>query len=86
MEVYIIIHCEWNAHRYRHCEGGTTEAICLRLPSLRVECNGTKQSANRYRHCEGGTTEAICLIEGQIASTPTLISMLWFRNNVNNEQ
>jgi len=29
------------------------------------------------RHCEGGTTEAICLIEGQIASAPTLNPNAW---------
>ena len=41
-----------------------------------------KQSVHLHRHCEGGTTEAICLIEGQIASAPSLNANPIPRNDV----
>ncbi len=56
--------------RYRHCEGGTTEAIWYKQVQI-ASSNylsyyidnsryGFAMTA-RYRHCEGGTTEAISI-------------------------
>ena len=54
---------------YRHCEGGTTAAICLMVVLIHEIASSFVLAmtvgllpVSSLRHCEGGTTAAICLM------------------------